>query len=237
MPGPNCERQLDRIETDSAQDAPPATPRWQAVIWRLADLDDEDGHAEKAVAGYRKAVSLTPEQAPLHLAFAATLWRAKRTDEAEAAFAKALSLAKGASDFQNQIGKVWQTLGEHGKARDAFAASVAAAPGDVASRFNLAVARQLSGDAAGAVAEYEAVLRMKPDLLDAAATSRGSWPPRANPKSANRPGPSNSRTKSTPRPAADRPPPWTTSPPPRPQTAISPPPLPPQKPRSRSPGP
>lgn len=157
-------RQLDRIGGQTAPDAAALSAVW----WRLADLEEEAGHMDEALAAYQKSLSLTPEQPSLQLAFAATLWRVKRFGEAETAFTKALALAKDTPAFQNQTGKVWQALGEHGRARKAFAAAVAAAPNDVEALFNLAVARQFTGDSAGAVADYENLLRQNPGLLDAA---------------------------------------------------------------------
>jgi len=154
-------RQLEKLPK---QDAAGLAAGW----WRLADLEEEAGRADEGIAAYQKALTFAPEQAPLHLAFAATLWKAKRHDEAQTAFAKAAALAGDTPAFKNQLGKVWQTLGEHGKARQVFAAVAAAAPDDAEALFNLAVSRQLSGDHAGAIKDYEAVLQKKPDLLDAA---------------------------------------------------------------------
>jgi tetratricopeptide (TPR) repeat protein/thiol-disulfide isomerase/thioredoxin len=153
-----------QIEKVPATDAASASALWA----QLADVQEESGRTDDAIDAWKQAIALAPERPELHLACAASLWKAKRTAEADAAFAKAAQLSNGAAAFQNQSGKVWQRLGEHHKAREAFAAAVAAAPDDIEARFNLAVARQLGGDTAGAIADYESVLQSKSDLLDAA---------------------------------------------------------------------
>jgi len=159
-------KQLEKLPK---QDTPGVAATW----WRLADLEEEAGRADESITAYQKALTFAPEQAPLHLAFGATLWKAMRRDEAQTALAKAASLAGDTPAFKTQLGKVWQTLGEHAHAREAFAAAAAAAPDDPAALFNMAVSRQLSGDIAGAIKDYEAVLQKKPGLLDAA--SNLSW--------------------------------------------------------------
>ncbi len=149
------------------QIAKPDSPGKATAFRLLADMEDEAGHPDEAVAAWQKAIALTPDDAATRMALAATLWKAKRPGESEAAFAGAAALAKDAAGFQNQIGKVWQTLGEHTKARDAFVACIAVAPDNIEALFNLAVTRQQSGDIAGAILGYETVLHRKPDLLDA----------------------------------------------------------------------
>jgi tetratricopeptide (TPR) repeat protein/thiol-disulfide isomerase/thioredoxin len=153
-----------QLEKPPGQDAAGLAATW----WRLADLEEESGRTAESIAAYQNALALAPEQAPLRLAFAATLWKANRHDDAQAAIDKAKTLTKDTPAFRNQLGKVWQTLGEHAKARDAFGAAATAAPEDVEMLFNLAVSRQFGGDIAGSINAYEAVLQRKPGLLDAA---------------------------------------------------------------------
>lgn len=153
-------RQLDRTaKEDSAGKS--------TIWWQLADLEEEAGRMDEAISACQNALTLTPDLAPLQLSYAATLWKAKRQNEALAAIAKAEALAGNIPAFQSQLGKVWQTLGEHEKARQAFAAALAAAPDDIEALFHLAVSRQFSGDLAGAIADYETIVKRKPDLLDA----------------------------------------------------------------------
>ncbi len=99
-----------------------------------------------------------------------TLLDAGYHDEARRELERQLAItpAKEAAVLHNQLGKVWQALGDHTKARAAFTASLAAAPESAEITFNLAVASQFTGDTAAAIAGYESALKLKPDLLDAA---------------------------------------------------------------------
>lgn len=135
---------------------------------QLADLEDEAGEAAAAAAAWTEAIALSPDDPALHLALGASLWRAQRPDDAGKAFARAATLAPSPAPFQNQLGKVWQALGEHARARDAFAASLAAAPGSAETTFNLAVAHQFTGDPARALEGYATALKLDPALLESA---------------------------------------------------------------------
>ena len=99
-----------------------------------------------------------------------TLLAAGYHDEARRELERQLAItpAKDAAVLHNQLGKVWQALGDHTKARAAFTASLAAAPESAEIIFNLAVASQFTGDTAAAIAGYEAALQKQPGLLDAA---------------------------------------------------------------------
>lgn len=138
-----------------------------ALLRRLADTEDEAGRPEAAVVHWNDALVVSPSDAALHLAAAASAWRAGRKDDALAAIAKASSLAQEPAGFQNSLGKVWQALGEQALARDAFAASLAADPDRAETSFNLAVASQMTGQTARAIEHYQIALKLDPSLLDA----------------------------------------------------------------------
>ncbi|MFN0125215.1 MAG: ASPIC/UnbV domain-containing protein [Verrucomicrobiales bacterium] len=144
----------------SSANAPPST-RTQ-ILRLLADLEDEAGLHEAAAAAWKDALALTPADPALHLALGASLWKAQHPQDALDAFSKASTHSPDAAAFHNQLGKVWQALGEHARARDAFAASLATAPENPEVTFNLAVARQFTGQTAEAIATYEAVLKLTP---------------------------------------------------------------------------
>ena len=142
-------------------------PARLAILRRLADLEDEAGQPEAASALWSEAITLAPGDASLPLAAAASLWRAGRRDDALASVDAAAARAKEPAAMQNAVGKVWQALGEHPRARDAFATALAASPANAEIHFNLAVALQFTGDTAGAIRHYEAALRSDSSLLDA----------------------------------------------------------------------
>jgi len=153
-------RSLDSTPADNA-------PVRLAILRRLADVEDEAGRPEAATALWNEALTLSPGDMSLHLATAASSWRAGRKNDAQVSIAKASALAKDPAGFQNTLGKVWQALGEQTLARDAFAASVAAHPGSAETAFNLAVASQLTGQTEKAIKHYEDALKLDSTLLDA----------------------------------------------------------------------
>jgi len=159
-----------RAELRRLLEAQPKTSTTARVtlLRQLADLEDSAGRFDDAIAAWREAGTLAPSDAALPLALGASLWKARRPDAAAAAFTEAAARHRDAAAFQRRLGKVWQALGEHAKAREAFAASLAAAPDHEETAFHLAVAQQFSGDTAAAIAGYEALWNRNPSLLDAA---------------------------------------------------------------------
>ncbi len=144
-------------------------PNSGAGGWRLiADLEESAGRWDAALAAWKKALAFAPDDSATLLAVSAAMWKSGEHKEATAHMQRAALLNKDAADFQNQVGKVWQALGEHAKARDAFTTSLAAAPENAEVVFNRAVACQFTGATAEAIAGYESVLKLNPQLLDAA---------------------------------------------------------------------
>lgn len=148
-----------RAELRRALDASPKDPQARTTLLRhLGDLEDAAGRSEAAADAWSEAVAVTPTDPALRLALGASLWKSGRLDDARAAMDQAGHQIDDPAAFQNQLGKVWQALGEHTRARDAFAVASTRAPDNAEIAFNLAVGHQFTGQTADAITTYEAIL-------------------------------------------------------------------------------
>jgi tetratricopeptide (TPR) repeat protein len=121
----------------------------------------ETGNIAKAVPLIEAAVHRGPEAE--HLAQLARLLILLRRDgEAAAAARKAFALAPGDSLTLDTIGCVLARVGDHEGSIIPFELAVAAEPGNLAFRYNLAAASGFTGRTDGARAHYEAILTADP---------------------------------------------------------------------------
>lgn len=88
--------------------------------------------------------------------------RAGRLQDARRWLERSLQLEPGVGPVLNNLGNVWQELGESGKAVVCFQQALALRPGDVATLNNLGNALVLSGRAAEGIAQLEIALRIAP---------------------------------------------------------------------------
>ena len=96
--------------------------------------------------------------------------QAGRLDDARQWFERSLALEPGISPVLNNLGTVWQELGQPGRAVVCFQQMLARKPNDAATRNNLGNALILSGRVPEGIAQLETALQMAPD----------SWTTRAN---------------------------------------------------------
>jgi Flp pilus assembly protein TadD len=89
--------------------------------------------------------------------------RAGRLDDARQWLERSLALQPGVPAVLNNLGFVWQELGDAGKAVACFQQALARKPGDVATLNNLGNALIVSGHAAEGIAQLESVLARAPD--------------------------------------------------------------------------
>ena len=131
----------------------------------------EAGRLPEAVSRFEDALSLDPDNAPTHLNLAHTLVALDRREEAIPHYSAVLRLAPDdARDAPERLAAVCYDLGNQAAARGGFEEAMtryrqalAAVPGHVAARNNLANALLVTGRVDEAIAEYREVLRTKPD--------------------------------------------------------------------------
>ena len=103
----------------------------------LARLYASDGQGEAAVASYRRAVNLQPENEQAHLALLRQLVASQRIEEAQAAV-RAMRLQLPHHAVDSALGVAYEMLGEPLLAKMHFEQAVAARPADAAARRDLA---------------------------------------------------------------------------------------------------
>jgi tetratricopeptide (TPR) repeat protein len=89
--------------------------------------------------------------------------RAGRLEDARRWLERSLELQPGVAAVMNNLGYVWQELGEAGKAVACFQEALARKPGDVATLNNLGNALVVSGRAPEGIARLEAALARAPE--------------------------------------------------------------------------
>jgi tetratricopeptide (TPR) repeat protein len=115
------------------------------------------GKATEAISDYEAAVLLAPQEAPIRSALAWALLRAGRAAEAEAQFRRTILLPGDTTDAGRGLARALLRQNKYAEAAQAFAAYIAGHPGDVATRFEHAVALQGIGRFEEALAELDRV--------------------------------------------------------------------------------
>ena len=92
--------------------------------------------------------------------------RAGRLDDARKWLERSLEVEPGVRQVLNNLGNVWQELGEPGKAVACFQQALAFRPGDAQTMNNLGNALILSGRVPEGIAQLEAAVRLAPDSWD-----------------------------------------------------------------------
>jgi Tfp pilus assembly protein PilF len=116
---------------------------------------------------WQAAVDARPDNARAHYNLAETYRRAGDTSRAIASLRAALALREAYADAQTNLGALLITQGELLVGTQHVTRGAALAPQNPIAHYNLGVARALSGDHAGAVASFEATLRLQPSHADA----------------------------------------------------------------------
>jgi len=93
--------------------------------------------------------------------------RAGRLDDARRWLERSLAVQPGVRPVLNNLGTVWQALGEPAKAVACFQQALALDPRDASTRNNLGNALVLAGRAEEGIAELEAALRLAPEWTPA----------------------------------------------------------------------
>jgi choline-sulfatase len=124
----------------------------------LGIIHSEEGEPGAAFDEFRKAVAIDPRNARIHNNIGNAARATGRLDEAEAEFRRAIALAPNYPDPFNGLGALDIDRNRFAEAIRNFDRALELAPGYHEARLNRAVALQLSGNLAGAEAEYSAFL-------------------------------------------------------------------------------
>lgn len=146
--------------TSRARDADPANPLYPAT---LGDLCAAHGALDEALALYRQALALAPDDAGIRCRLAGTLHRAGRSTDAADAYRAALALSPNVSGIHNDLGVVQIALGDFDGAVASFGRAIARRPDFCEAHNNLGVAHKNRKDYDQAIACYRRALDVKPD--------------------------------------------------------------------------
>jgi tetratricopeptide (TPR) repeat protein len=125
------------------------------------------GQLPEAVSEYRLAIKLNPDYAEAHYNLANVL-ADDHPQDAIAEYQAALRARADYSEAHNNLGLVLSRMGRLPDAIREFRAAVEWQPNYAEAHFNLATALSKNpGGASEAIAEYEAALRIRPDLTAA----------------------------------------------------------------------
>jgi len=125
------------------------------------------GRPEEAISEYRTAIRLNPDYAEAHYNLANVLADA-HAEDAIAEYRAALRARVDYPEADNNLGLVFSRTGRLPDAIREFRVAVQLQPNFAEAHFNLATALSSTpGGAAEAIAEYEAALRIRPDLAAA----------------------------------------------------------------------
>jgi predicted O-linked N-acetylglucosamine transferase (SPINDLY family) len=147
--------------------------RAAAIIPNLPDVHANLGHAlrglgrfDEGAAALERAIALKPNY-PLALSNLGTVRRAQgRAADAIACYRRAASLQPDFLPAQLNLGNIFLEIGRPGDAAQAFRAAMGVAPHNADAHGGLAAAMEAAGDVAGAIVNYEAVLRRHPNHVN-----------------------------------------------------------------------
>jgi tetratricopeptide (TPR) repeat protein len=124
------------------------------------------GRDVEAERGYRDVLDRQPDHADALYYFG---WLTAADDPAAAAalMEKSLRLAPAWPERANNLGTLYQGLGDFERAAQWFKRAIETDAGQIEARFNLAALRQAQGRAAEAEAGYREVIRRKPEFAPA----------------------------------------------------------------------
>ena len=126
-----------------------------------------EGRTDEAMAHYRAAIDVKPDDAFARNNLGRALASLGRLEDARVAFVEAVRLEPGNAEAWSNLGNVHAAAGRYDAARDAYERSIAARPSFADAYGNLGNVLLLTGRRDEAIAAYERALRIDPDFADA----------------------------------------------------------------------
>ncbi len=140
------------------------SPRVWVPHLLLGEALHERGASEQALAEYRMAVRLRPDEPTPYMKVGLTLAELHRFDEATAAFQELENKTGGSAMARNGLGAVALLAGRPDEARRHYQSALTVDPKDVASRQSLAlIAETIDHDPAAAIMWCQQVLQVAPE--------------------------------------------------------------------------
>ena len=125
------------------------------------------GQYEEAIASYKEALRIKPDDADAHYNLGVTYGESGQYEEAIASYKEALRIKPDDADAHYNLGYAYRKLGQYEEAIASFKKSIRIKPDDANAHYSLGLAYDESGQYEEAIASYKEVLRIKPDDADA----------------------------------------------------------------------
>ena len=134
---------------------------------KLGSLLLERKQVNEAIAHFRKALALQPDDAGLHHHFGAVLAKQGQMDEAIRHYQEALRLNPDQADAHNGLGVALHEKGQMDEGIRQLQEAIRLEPDHTDAHYNLGVAFYQQGHTVEAIREFQAVIRLKPDHAEA----------------------------------------------------------------------
>ena len=135
-----------------------------SMAWfNLGDTLVKQGRHDEAIASFRRALELRPDDAPGYNDLACELVVVGRPEEAIPLFERALVLRPGYAQVHNNLGNAFRSLGRIDDALVQYEKAVAEMPGYAEAHNNLACELSAKGRLAEALRHFDESIRLRPD--------------------------------------------------------------------------
>jgi tetratricopeptide (TPR) repeat protein len=128
---------------------------------------EKRGRLDDALAHYRKALEIQPDNPIIHFDMGNVFLARKQPDEAMARFRQAVAIDPGFAEAHGNLGRALQLCGRNDEAMSQYHKALELRPNDAIAHRNLGSVLQRCGKAAEAIAEYQQALEIKPGDADA----------------------------------------------------------------------
>jgi tetratricopeptide (TPR) repeat protein len=132
------------------------------------------GNHQLAIQAYGKAVAAAPDNLVALQGLANAHARAGQTDRAISLYEQTVEASPGNSVILYNLGTLLSEVGREQEAEAAFRRALEIAPDLTDARFNLALMHERRDDWAAALAQYDAILELEPEDLEAAVRRAGA---------------------------------------------------------------
>ncbi len=145
------------------QASPENADAWSGLGTALCRM----GEVNEGLTAFEKACNLAPQTSETYLIIGTCHERRGKdgTDDAIAAYRKAVHLDRQNQSAWNQLGTLYQRLGHYNEAASAFEQAIAAAPKFFPAYNNLGTVMLSQGRYAQAIGYYQKSIRLNPDLV------------------------------------------------------------------------
>jgi len=125
------------------------------------------GKVEEAVAAYRQAAKLNPEDEDMHYNLALALAKQGNRKEAQEQYLEALRIYPDYTEAHNNLGNLLVADGNYGDAIAHFKEALKISPENASAHSNLGKALALQGKVTDAIPCFREAVRLNPDFLEA----------------------------------------------------------------------